>query len=225
MTGTKSKLLSTGVYAVVKTATTIFAMLFLVDQLGRKPLLLAGSVGGGLAMLYIGCFIRIAKPDAAHPVKSPAATAALAMIYIFASFYCMSWNAIAWIVCSEIFPVKIRTLCVTITTMCQWFWQFVIARSTPYMFAYSTFFPYFLFASCMALAFAWVWFVLPETKGRTLESMDLLFGARSDGDNHLGTLAGPKGVVDEENGRPLAHYSSAEKGYVTEQVEIADHRR
>lgn len=47
----------------------------------------------------------------------------------------MSWNGISWIVCSEIFPLGLRALCQAITTATQWLWQFVIARSTPYMIA------------------------------------------------------------------------------------------
>jgi hypothetical protein len=55
--------------------------------------------------------------------------------------------------------------------------QFVIAKSTPYMISSMGYGTYFLFASFMTIAFLWVYFLLPETKGIRLEEMDALFGA------------------------------------------------
>lgn len=58
---------------------------------------------------------------------------AIAMIYVFAVFFCVSWNGLSWIYASEIFAIQIRGVCMAITAAVQWLAQFVIARSTPYM--------------------------------------------------------------------------------------------
>jgi len=59
----------------------------------------------------------------------------------------------------------------------QWLFQFVIARATPYMISNIGYGTYLFFASCTILMAIWAYFCVPETKGRTLESMDQLFGA------------------------------------------------
>jgi hypothetical protein len=59
----------------------------------------------------------------------------------------------------------------------QWLFQFVIARATPYMISNIGYGTYLFFGSCTILMTVWAYFCVPETKGRTLESMDQLFGA------------------------------------------------
>jgi hypothetical protein len=59
----------------------------------------------------------------------------------------------------------------------QWLFQFVIARSTPYMISNIGYGTYLFFGSCTICMTVWAYFCVPETKGRTLESMDQLFGA------------------------------------------------
>jgi hypothetical protein len=61
----------------------------------------------------------------------------------------------------------------------QWLFQFVIARATPYMISNIGYGTYLFFASCTLLMAIWAYFCVPETKGRTLESMDQLFGAET----------------------------------------------
>jgi Sugar (and other) transporter len=61
----------------------------------------------------------------------------------------------------------------------QWLFQFVIARATPYMISNIGYGTYLFFASCTLLMAIWEYFCVPETKGRTLESMDQLFGAET----------------------------------------------
>ena len=70
-----------------------------------------------------------------------------------------------------------RTLCCALTSSMQWLFQFVIARATPYMISNIGYGTYLFFASCTMLMAIWAYFCVPETKGRTLESMDQLFGA------------------------------------------------
>lgn len=70
-------------------------------------------------------------------------------------------------------------LCVAITTADQWLWSFIISRTTPYMITSLGYGTYFFFASLMVAMGFWAWFFIPETKGKTLEEMDALFGAPS----------------------------------------------
>ncbi|CAE6451579.1 unnamed protein product [Rhizoctonia solani] len=175
ITGTSNSLFATGIYGVVKMVATLVALVWLVDRVGRRKPLIAGALVGALAMYYIAGFVAVAKPSGAGS-PTPAGKFAAACIYIFAVAFCMSWNGISWIVCSEIFPLGVRALGQTITSATQWLWQFVIARSTPYMIKNIGYGTYLFFGSCMILMIPWVYFILPETKGVALEDMDRLFG-------------------------------------------------
>ncbi|QRW23411.1 Sugar (and other) transporter [Rhizoctonia solani] len=182
ITGTNNSLFATGIYGVVKMVATLIALVWLVDRVGRRKPLIAGAVVGALAMYYIAGFVAVAKPSNVGS-PSPAGKFAAACIYIFAVAFCMSWNGISWIICSEIFPLSVRALGQAITSATQWLWQFVIARSTPYMIKNIGYGTYLFFGSCMVLMIPWVYFILPETKGVSLEDMDRLFGYCPHGDN------------------------------------------
>ncbi|CAE6540540.1 unnamed protein product [Rhizoctonia solani] len=175
ITGTSNSLFATGIYGIVKMVATLIALVWLVDRVGRRKPLIAGALVGALAMYYIAGFIAVAKPSGTGS-PTPAGKFAAACIYIFAIAFCMSWNGISWIICSEIFPLSVRALGQTITSATQWLWQFVIARSTPYMVKNIGYGTYLFFGSCMILMIPWVYFILPETKGISLEDMDRLFG-------------------------------------------------
>ena len=110
-----SALFATGIYAVVKLIVTVIFLVFLVDRVGRRRALLVGSVGSAVSMWYIGAYILRAKPSPTAAGRSPGGWAAIAAIYVFVIFYCASWNGISWIIPSEIFTVKTRTLAVTIS--------------------------------------------------------------------------------------------------------------
>ncbi|KAJ0332313.1 hypothetical protein COL5a_002021 [Colletotrichum fioriniae] len=69
----------------------------------------------------------------------------------------------------------IRMLCVAITTADQWLWSFIVSRTTPYMITSLGYGTYMFFGALMILMGVWAFFFVPETKGLTLEDMDLLF--------------------------------------------------
>jgi hypothetical protein len=73
------------------------------------------------------------------------------------------------------FPQNVRTLGQAFAAGSNWFWNFMVARFTPQMFATMGYGVYFFFASLMILSIIFVWFLIPETKGIPLEAMDRLF--------------------------------------------------
>lgn len=175
ITGTNSALFATGIYGIVKIVATFIALFWIVDRAGRRKPLMTGAFIGALAMYYVAGFIAIAKPGEGAMSKATGRFAA-ACLYIFAVATCGSWNGISWIICAEIFPLSVRALCQAITAATHWLWQFAIARSTPYMLANIGYGFYLFFGSCMMLMVPLVFFLLPETKGVSLEQMDKLFG-------------------------------------------------
>jgi hypothetical protein len=73
------------------------------------------------------------------------------------------------------FDPNMRSLAQAFAAASNWLWNFLISRFTPQMFAKMDYGVYFFFASLMVLSIAFVYFLIPETKGIPLESMDLLF--------------------------------------------------
>jgi len=183
--GTSASLFATGVYGIVKMATCAAFLLFVADSLGRRKSLLWTSIAQGIAMFYIGFYVRFDPP-----VKGAAVPAsgyvALVMVYLFASFFQFGWGPVCWIIVSEIPSARLRAMNVAMAAATQWLFNFVVSRATPNMIAtvgnagYGT---YFIFGSfCFSMFFV-TWFFVPETKGLSLEGMDEVFGV-VEGKNH-----------------------------------------
>ncbi|KAJ5235987.1 hypothetical protein N7489_006078 [Penicillium chrysogenum] len=178
LTGNATNLFATGVYGIVKVVSCGVFLLFVADSLGRRRSLLWTSIAQGLAMLYIGLYVRIAPPVEGAPVI-PAGYFALVCIFLFASFFQFGWGPVCWIYVSEIPTARLRSLNVSFGAATQWLFNFVVARAVPNMLAtvgangYGTYiiFSCFCFSMCV-----FVWFFIPETKGLSLEKMDELFG-------------------------------------------------
>ncbi|TGO16914.1 hypothetical protein BTUL_0022g00150 [Botrytis tulipae] len=163
--GTNTSLFSTGLFGVVKTVGTIIYLLFLIDQLGRRKLLMIGSIGGALCMYYVAGYIAIAKP-ADHPTSSLPPSGA---------FYTPTWNPTPWVISAEIFEQSVRTLAQAHAAAHNWLWNFLISRFTPQIFSSMGYGVYLFFASLMILGAAFVFFLIPETKNVPLEAVDRLF--------------------------------------------------
>jgi hypothetical protein len=117
----------------------------------------------------------VSNPSASKHI-SGGGIAACTLIYVYAIGFCFSWAGVPWIYCSEIFPLRIRGICVAICTATHWLMNFVIARSVPYMITNIGGGTYFVFASFLTAAIFFVFFFVPETRGLDMESMDILFG-------------------------------------------------
>ena len=117
VSSTSTTLFATGIYGVVKLVSSVIFLVWLLDRFGRRRSLLIGSLGAAIPMWYIGAFIAKAKPSATEAKQSPGGWVAVAAIYIWVVFFCVSWSGIAWIIPSEIFPLRLRTLGVTISTL------------------------------------------------------------------------------------------------------------
>ncbi|KAL1643102.1 hypothetical protein SLS58_005071 [Diplodia intermedia] len=171
-------LFATGIYGVVKMVTCACFLLFVADSLGRRRSLLWTSIAQGTCMYYIGIYVRVAPPKEGAAVP-PAGYVALVCIFLFAGFFQFGWGPVCWIYISEIPTARLRSTNVALGAATQWLFNFVVARATPNMLAtmgkggYGAFFTYGTFCFSM---FLFVFFLVPETKGLSLESMDDLFG-------------------------------------------------
>jgi sugar porter (SP) family MFS transporter len=134
ITGSANGLFATGVYGIVKVVGCACFLVFVADSLGRRRSLLWTSIAQGLAMLYIGLYVRIAPPKEGEPVI-PAGYFALVCIFLFAAFFQFGWGPVCWIYVSEIPTTRLRSLNVSFAAATQWLFNFVVARAVPNMLA------------------------------------------------------------------------------------------
>ncbi|CZS92880.1 probable transporter (major facilitator superfamily) [Rhynchosporium agropyri] len=193
--GTDTGLFATGIYGVVKMVTCAAFLLFAADSLGRRRSLLWTSIAQGSAMFVIGFYIRFKPPVQGEPIPG-VGYFALACIFLFAAFFQFGWGPCCWIIVSEIPTARLRAMNVALAAATQWLFNFVVAQAVPHMMetvgehGYGT---YFIFGSFCFGMFFYVWFLIPETKGLSLERMDDIFGVTE--------MAKAVAVGDEEHGR------------------------
>ncbi|OTA78913.1 hypothetical protein M434DRAFT_38419 [Hypoxylon sp. CO27-5] len=169
-------LLISGFFGVVKVVSCLFFLLFLVERIGRRGSLLAGGFLMGAYMLIIACLTATHPPVASRSLTSTGA-AAVAMVYLEAMSYNISWGPVPWLYMSEIFPSRIREAGVAVGTATQWLFNFVFSQITPHAvnnIGWRTFLMFCIFNWILVL---YTWFVIKETKGKSLEEMEALFGS------------------------------------------------
>ncbi|MDR2859581.1 MAG: D-xylose transporter XylE [Mediterranea sp.] len=157
-------MMQTIIMGVVNIVFTLIAI-FTVDKFGRKPLLIIGSIG-----MAFGAF-AVATCDGMNikgilPVLS---------VIVYAAFFMMSWGPICWVLISEIFPNTIRGKAIAIAVAFQWVFNYIISSTFPALYDFSPVFAYSLYGSVCVVAAVFVWFFVPETKGKTLENMTQLW--------------------------------------------------
>lgn len=122
--GTSTSFLTTGIFGVVKTVFTIVWILFLIDHLGRRKLLMFGAVGGSICMWIIGAYILHAgvNSEAASTGLSSGGIAAIFFFYLWTVCYTPSWNGTPWVINSEMFDNNTRSLGQASAAASNWFW-------------------------------------------------------------------------------------------------------
>lgn len=164
-----ASLLQTIVMGLVNVIFTVIAILT-VDRWGRKPLLMVGSIGMAIGMFAIGALSYF----------EIIGISTLIFIIIYTASFMMSWGPICWVLISEIFPNKIRGQAVAVAVAAQWIANYFISSTYPAMMEFSGAFTYSFYGFMSILSFLFVWKMIPETKGRTLEDMEELWINKSD---------------------------------------------
>ncbi|KFZ03564.1 hypothetical protein V502_10838 [Pseudogymnoascus sp. VKM F-4520 (FW-2644)] len=167
-------LLATGVVGIINVVVTIPAIM-VIDKVGRKPLLLAGSIGMFISMIIVA--IIVAKFQHDWPSHPSAGWTAVAFIWIYIANFAYSWGPASWVLISEIFPLSIRAKGTAIGASSNWMNNFIVAFIVPPMIRGIGWGMYLFFAVWLFIGTFFVYFFVPETKNKTLEEMDIVFGS------------------------------------------------
>lgn len=172
---------------VVNTATTIVGVQ-LIDRVGRRRLLLIGAVG----MCISEFIVAIVGVTAGHiqsggAVNLAAQRVLIAFVCIYIAFYAISWGPVVWVITGEIFPLNIRAKGMSLSVASNWLWNFGIGYATPYLVDPTTtgingvktanlgVKVFFIWGSTCLGCFIFTYLFIPETKGLSLEQIDILY--------------------------------------------------
>jgi MFS family permease len=171
------------IFTLVNVCSTPLSF-YTVEKFGRRPLLVWGALGMLICQFLVGIigvtigFNHTHNNAAGDPIANniAAVNAQIAFIAIFIFFFASTWGPGAWILIGEIFPLPIRSRGVGLSTASNWLWNTIIAVITPYMVGTdqgnlrsSVFFVWGGLCTC---AFVYSYFLVPETKGLSLEQVD-----------------------------------------------------
>ncbi len=162
----------TGVVNILFTLVAVFT----VEKLGRRPLLIVGSIG--MAIGAFGVAVTFGNPSLS--------LVCMASIMVYSASFMFSWGPICWVLIAEVFPNTIRGAAVAIAVAFQWIFNFIVSSSFVPLFNmhltegddFGHWFTYGMYGVICLLAAVFVWKLVPETKGKTLEDMTKLWKDR-----------------------------------------------
>lgn len=187
ITGKSEGLLVTGIFGIVKLVAAVACALFLVDVIGRKRALLAGITLQAISMIYIASFLSSVPdlgvdPDYTLPgSKDSVSRGAIVMMYISGIGWALGWNSMQYLLTAELFPLRIRAISTSLAMTLHFVNQYGNSRAVPNMLlpadqgGITPLGTFWFFSAVTIIGGVWVWVSVPETAGRSLESMDRLF--------------------------------------------------
>ena len=173
--GMGNPMMQTVIMGVINISFTLVAV-FTVEKIGRKPLLIWGSIG-----MAVGAFVVALTfgNDSLNLVTMIA-------LMVYSASFMFSWGPICWVYMAELFPNTIRGTATAIAVAFQWIFNFIVSSSFVPMFNmhltkgddFGHWFTYGLYGVICVIAAIFVWKLVPETKGKTLEDMTALWKER-----------------------------------------------
>lgn len=161
---------------IINVAST-FPGLFVIESWGRRKLLIIGALGMAVCQLLMASFVTAVGND----LQDAAQTILIVFCAINIFFFAASWGPVAWVVTSEIYPLKVRAKAMSLSTASNWLLNFAIAYSTPFMVhtgpGNAGFGPkiFFIWGSFCIVSVFFVWCMIYETSKISLEQIDEMY--------------------------------------------------
>lgn len=165
---TNASLFQTIIVGAVNLVFTIIAILT-VDRFGRRPLQIIGALVMAVSMICLGSVFWLGGQG----------VIALVCMLVYTAGFAVSWGPVTWVLLSEIFPNQIRGKAMAVAVAAQWIanylvsWTFPILDNNPYLVEHFKHgFSYWIYGVMSIFAALFMWRIVPETKGRSLEQME-----------------------------------------------------
>lgn len=147
-----------------------FVAMFTVDRFGRKPLLYIGSIGMIVGFLLLGITLQ----------QESVGMLSLIGVLLFIASFALSMGPVVWVLLSEMFPNKIRSVAMSVAVAAQWAANYVVSQSFPMVMGSETnnstpwngSLPYFIFIAFILVIVFVTYKFIPETKGKSLEEIE-----------------------------------------------------
>ncbi|CCH41271.1 Hexose transporter 2 [Wickerhamomyces ciferrii] len=166
------------VLGIVNFASTILS-LYSVNKLGGRRSLLYGAAGMVCCYVVyatIGVTALYTNSDHTESSKS-AGSAMIAFACFFIFFFATTWGPVAFVVVSELYPIRIKSKGMGLATAANWLWGFLIGFFTPFITGAINFYYGYVFLGCCLFAFVFVYLNIPHTNGLSLEEVDELYAS------------------------------------------------
>ncbi|XP_010458159.1 PREDICTED: sugar transporter ERD6-like 1 isoform X3 [Camelina sativa] len=167
--------IGTSILAVILVPQSLIVM-FAVDRCGRRPLLISSSIGLCISSFFIGLSYYLQKHGDFQEFCSP-------MLMVGLVGYVLSFGiglgGLPWVIMSEVFPVNVKVTAGSLVTVSNWFFSWIVIFSFNFMMQWSAFGTYYIFSGVSLVSAIFVWTIVPETKGRTLEDIQTSLGQHS----------------------------------------------
>ncbi|MDA7803592.1 sugar porter family MFS transporter [Crocinitomix sp.] len=153
-----------------------FVAMFTIDKLGRKPLLYIGSVGMLVGFLLLGITLQ----------QQAIGFLSLLGVLIFIGSFAMSMGPVVWVMLSEMFPNKIRSIGMSVAVAAQWAANYIVTQTFPMVTNsevnnneyWNGSLPYFIFSGFIIFIIFFTYKFIPETKGKSLEELEQVWEKR-----------------------------------------------
>ena len=167
ISGDEAKFLATGIYGVVKFVSTLAFGLFVVDFIGRRQSLITGICLQITTLIFVGAYLGVTSEMTTEAIESNPSTSrtsivAIVAIFLHAVAWSIGWFSIPYLISSEVFPIRIRSINVSISMAFHWAFYFACSRAMPSLLAETKKWGAFaFFAAICSISLIYVLFAMP----------------------------------------------------------------
>jgi len=181
---------------------------YTIERFGRRNLMMFGALGQSFTMAILtGCQWASDNGNTQTPVASAV------FLFVFNTFFAIGWLGMTWLYPAEITPLSIRAPTNGLSTAANWSFNFMVVMITPVAFENIGCYTYTIFAAINFLLVPTVYFIYPETAGRTLEEMDVIF-----------EMSNPKNPFEAVHNAKTLPYEVQNGHFQDEEKATADHQ-
>lgn len=225
LTGRRGNLIASSVQYVLNVLFTVPAIIY-IDSWGRRPMLLAGLFLMGFFLFLVGGLQSLygdwGTVDGARvwliEGHDSITKGIIVCSYLFVCSFAITMGPVSWTYPAEIFPMRVRAKAVSLSTASNWIMNCVLAYAVPPALSAISYKTYYIFGGFNFAALVHVWFMFPETAGRTLEEVEEVF-------NQGHVFAAWK--IKRDVGRKTLHDIKAAEGHVKDHAtehDASDHK-